>query len=128
MAIARKCDRCGQLFELPKVGELAGFAWLNGYDEDGETQFGKQYDLCADCTDKLSDWLEGAELEQKKMRQYTIEEQVKMRLSGMEPSEIAKLTGAKARSISTNISLFKKENPDRYAELAKEAEGDSCAP
>ena len=123
MAIARKCDRCSQLFELPKVGELAGFAWLTGYDEDGETQFGKQYDLCPDCTDKLSDWLEGSELEPKKMRQYTIEEEVKMRLSGMELSEIAKVTGAKAQSISTNISLFKKKNPDRYAELAKEAEG-----
>ena len=120
MAIARKCDRCSQLFE---VGELAGFTWLTGYDEDGETQFGKQYDLCPDCTDKLSDWLEGSELEPKKMRQYTIEEEVKMRLSGMELSEIAKVTGAKAQSISTNISLFKKKNPDRYAELAKEAEG-----
>ena len=59
MAVARKCDRCGQLFELPKVGELCGFAWLMGYDEDGETQFGKQYDLCADCTSKLSDFMEG---------------------------------------------------------------------
>ena len=59
MAVARKCDRCGQLYELPKVGELCGFAWLMGYDEDGETQFGKQYDLCADCTSKLSDFMEG---------------------------------------------------------------------
>lgn len=35
MAVARKCDRCGQLYELPKVGELCGFAWLMGYDEEG---------------------------------------------------------------------------------------------
>ena len=122
--IARKCDRCGAFYDSPKEGELAGFQWVCGPSWSRL----KLIDLCPDCTDRLSDWLEGSELEQKKMRQYTIEEQVKMRLSGMEPSEIAKVTGAKARSISTNLSLFKKENPERYAELQKEAEGNSCAP
>ena len=160
MAIARKCDRCGQLFELPKVGELAGFAWLTGYDEDGETQFGKQYDLCADCTSELSDFMEGknerkAESDEgsrgleevrgeadevhetedpdreeaessdvpTKMRQYSIEEQVKMRLSGMMPKEIGSKLGIDKTSVAVNISKFKKAHPDRYAELAKEAEG-----
>lgn len=61
MAVARKCDRCGQLFELPKEKELAGFAWLLGAGptfEPGEVEYGKAYDLCPDCTDALSDWME----------------------------------------------------------------------
>lgn len=160
MSMARKCDRCGQLFELPKVGELAGFAWLTGYDEDGETQFGKQYDLCADCTSELSDFMEGknewkAESDEgsrgleevrreadevhetegpdreeaessdvpTKMRQYTIEEQVKMRLSGMMPKEIAEKIGAAPATVSVNINRFKKYHPDKYKQLADEVEG-----
>jgi len=62
--IARKCDRCGQLYEVPKPGELAGFTWLHGAEEEfdpGEVQYGKSYDLCADCTSELSDWMEGKE-------------------------------------------------------------------
>ena len=164
MAVARKCDRCGQLYELPKVGELCGFAWLMGYDEDGETQFGKQYDLCADCTSKLSDFMEGndaqhgedcsgleevgseeaeetvceagdseggeaepADLpdvpeEKPEKLSYSVEEQVRMRLSGMLPKAIAEKCGVKNATISSNISIFKKENPDRYAELVAEYE------
>lgn len=55
MSIARKCDRCGRLFDLPKDGELSGFQWVAGPNWDRM----KLIDLCADCTDKLSDWLEG---------------------------------------------------------------------
>ena len=56
--IARKCDRCGSFYDMPKVGELCGFTWLSGYDEDGEVQFSKYCDLCPSCTDRLSDWME----------------------------------------------------------------------
>ena len=157
---ACKCDRCGQLFELPKVGELSGFAWLVGFDEMGETEFGKQYDLCADCTSALSDFMEGdngkrteptesgrgmEEVRREadevhetedpdreeadssdvptKMRQYSIEEQVKMRLSGMMPKEIAEKIGAAPATVSVNINRFKKYHPDKYKQLADEVEG-----
>ena len=51
---------------------------------------------------------------------YSVEEQVRMRLSGMMPKEIAEKCGVKSATISSNISIFKKENPDRYAELVAE--------
>ena len=45
-----------------------------------------------------------------------------MRLSGMLPKAIAEKCGVKNATISSNISIFKKENPERYAELVAEYE------
>lgn len=53
---------------------------------------------------------------------YSVEEQVRMRLSGMMPKAIAEKVGLKPNTVSGNISTFKKENPDRYAELVAEYE------
>ena len=53
---------------------------------------------------------------------YSVEDQVRMRLSGMLPKAIAEKCGVKNATISSNISIFKKENPDRYAELVAEYE------
>ena len=53
---------------------------------------------------------------------YSVEEQVRMRLSGMLPKAIAEKCGVKNATISSNISIFKKENPERYAELVAEYE------
>ena len=58
-----------------------------------------------------------------KLRQYSIEEQVKMRLSGMMPKEIAEKIGAAPATVSVNINRFKKYNPDKYKQLADEVEG-----
>lgn len=51
---------------------------------------------------------------------YSVEDQVRMRLSEMLPKAIAEKCGVKNATISSNISIFKKENPDRYAELVAE--------
>ena len=59
MAIARKCDRCGQFYDAPKDDEVCGFVWLTGC---GGMSF-KNVDLCPDCTDKLGEWLEGVRSE-----------------------------------------------------------------
>ena len=53
---------------------------------------------------------------------YSVEDQVRMRLSGMRTKEIAEKCRVKSATISSNISIFKKENPDRYAELVAEYE------
>lgn len=57
MAIARKCDRCGQFYDEPKMSEVSGFFWKVG-SEAGETR-----DLCPKCTEELSEWMEGAKFE-----------------------------------------------------------------
>ena len=53
---------------------------------------------------------------------YSVEDQVRMRLAGMLPKAIAEKCGVKNATISSNISIFKKENPERYAELVAEYE------
>ena len=123
--IARKCDRCGAFYDSPKEGELAGFQWVCGPSWSRL----KLIDLCPDCTDKLSDWLEPSEEKPNRTEiPGAIEEQVKMRLSGMTPKEIGSKLGIDKTSVAVNISKFKKAHPERYAELQKEAEGNSCAP
>lgn len=57
--IARKCDRCGLLYEEPKDGEVCGFRWAIG----PHWYLGKLIDLCPDCTDMLSDWMDGERTE-----------------------------------------------------------------
>lgn len=161
MAVARKCDRCGTFYDMPKTGEVSGIWWMYGVETVGSPR-----DLCPKCTDELSDWLEGGKLnaqhgedcsgleevgsgeakeaeavcetgdseggeaepadlpdvpeEKPEKLSYSVEEQVRMRLSGMLPKAIAEKCGVKNATISSNISIFKKENPDRYAELVAE--------
>lgn len=123
--LARKCDRCGTFYDAPKDDEVCGFVWLTG---GGGMSF-KNVDLCPDCTDRLSDWLEPSEERPNRPEiPGAMEEQVKMRLSGMTPKEIGSKLGIDKTSVAVNISKFKKAHPERYAELAKEAEGNSCAP
>ena len=163
MAVARKCDRCGTFYDMPKTGEVSGIWWMYGVETVGSPR-----DLCSKCTDELSDWMEGGKLnaqhgedcsgleevgsgetkeaetvceagdsegreaepadlpdvpeEKPEKLSYSVEEQVRMRLSGMMPKEIAEKCGVKSATISSNISIFKKENPERYAELVEEYE------
>lgn len=161
MAVARKCDRCGAFYDEPKMSEVCGIWWMCG-----AATVGSPRDLCPKCTDELSDWMEGGELnaqhgedcsgletggsgeaeetvcetgdseggeaepadlpdvpeEKPEKLSYSVEDQVRMRLSGMLPKAIAEKCGVKNTTISSNISIFKKENPDRYAELVAEYE------
>ena len=161
MAVARKCDRCGTFYDIPKTGEICGIWWMYGVEAVGGPR-----DLCPKCMDELSDWIEGGNLnaqhgedcsgletggsgeaeetvceagdseggeaepadlpdvpeEKPEKLSYSVEEQVRMRLSGMLPKAIAEKCGVKNATISSNISIFKKENPERYAELVAEYE------
>lgn len=51
--IARKCDRCGSYFDIPKDGSIIGFKW-NSKDPENCIE----YDLCTDCLDAMHDFLE----------------------------------------------------------------------
>ena len=161
MAVARKCDRCGTFYNMPKTDEVSGIYWMYGVAAVGSPR-----DLCPKCTDELSDWMEGGKLnaqhgedcsgleevgsgeaeeaetvceagdseggeaepadlpdvpeEKPEKLSYSVEDQVRMRLAGMLPKAIAEKCGVKNATISSNISIFKKENPDRYAELVAE--------
>ena len=161
MAVARKCDRCGTFYDMPKTGEVSGIWWMYGAETVGSPR-----DLCPKCTDELSDWMEGGKLnaqhdesgrgleevgseeaeetvceagdseggeaepadlpdapeEKPEKLSYSVEDQVRMRLAGMLPKAIAEKCGVKNVTISSNISIFKKENPERYAELVAEYE------
>lgn len=66
MAMARKCDRCGTLYEqyITKVKEAEGIAGINGFmlmqrrcgSSDYITE-DRPRDLCPDCTESLLAWL-----------------------------------------------------------------------
>ena len=53
---------------------------------------------------------------------YSVEEQVRMRLSGMRIKDIATVCHVAPATVSGNVSYFKKAKPDRYAELVAEYE------
>ncbi len=57
MAVARKCDRCGTFYDIPKTGEICGIWWMYGVEAVGGPR-----DLCPKCMDELSDWIEGGNL------------------------------------------------------------------
>ena len=66
MAIARKCDRCGALYEQysTRVKETEGITAINGFAFMMRKDGGIGYviedhprDLCPDCTESLLAWL-----------------------------------------------------------------------
>ena len=142
-----KCDRCGEIFDMPKVGELVGFQWVS------IGGMGRAFDLCPACMDRLSDFLEMVEelpeepeetpeeeLEEpeetpeekppeaenvpdtprKRGKRKPPEFYVRERLSGKSPRQIADENGVKANSVSRRIAKFKEDQPERYAELVAE--------
>ena len=160
MAVARKCDRCGTFYDMPKTGEVSGIFWMYGVETVGSPR-----DLCPKCTDELSDWMEGGKLnaqhgedcsgleeggsgeaeetvceagdseggeaepadlpedepETKPEKfSYSVEDQVRMRLSGMRTKDVATTCHVTPATVSGNVSYFKKAKPDRYAELVAE--------
>ena len=161
MAVARKCDRCGTYYDIPKVGEISGIFWMYGVETVGSPR-----DLCPKCTDELSDWMEGGKLnaqhgedcsgleevesgeaeetvceagdseggeaepadlpdapeEKPEKLSYSVEDQVRMRLSGMRTKDVATTCHVTPATVSVNVSNFKSKHPDRYAELVAEYE------
>ena len=66
MAMARKCDRCGALYEQysTKIKGAAGIAGINGFAlmmrRDGRSDYfieDSPRDLCPDCTENLLAWM-----------------------------------------------------------------------
>lgn len=58
MSMAKKCDRCGKLFEIDEVRSTYGFDYLIHKTEYGEELANiTNLDLCADCCDELNTWL-----------------------------------------------------------------------
>ena len=163
MAVARKCDRCGTFYDIPKTGEICGIWWMYGVEAVGGPR-----DLCPKCTDELSDWIEGGKLnaqhgedrsgletggseeaeetvceagdsvgggkeaepadlpdvpeEKPEKLSYSVEDQVRMRLSGMRTKDVATVCHVAPATVSANVSYFKKAKPERYAELVAEYE------
>ena len=161
MAVARKCDRCGTFYDMPKTGEVSGIWWMYGVETVGSPR-----DLCPKCTDELSDWLEGGKLnaqhgedcsgletggseeaeetvceagdseggeaepadlpdvpeEKPEKLSYSVEDQVRMRLSGMRTKDVATTCHVTPATVSANVSNFKSKHPERYAELVAEYE------
>ena len=66
MAIARKCDRCGKLYECYagakefKTGEKANGIILIDRGPDGLRLSLRTYDLCVDCMGALEAFIRGA--------------------------------------------------------------------
>lgn len=67
MSNAKKCDRCGKLFE-PYI-KRAGYKSASGYNElavkscrieNSEWYEQVTYDLCEQCNEQLHDWLKGS--------------------------------------------------------------------
>ena len=168
MADAKKCDRCGKFYDIPTVVELLGFRWLSMDDS-----IRKSFDLCSDCIDALSDFMEGAEPVMKPYvpepdivshtapetaepnitsmeilpepagapqsdpnaesgevtrKKLTEEDAVRLRLSGMMPTQIAEEYGYKPNAVSGYICNFKQKYPERYAEMVAEAEKSKTEP
>ena len=103
---AQHGEDCSGLEEVGS-GEAEETVCEAGDSESGEAEPADLPDVPEEKPEKLS---------------YSVEDQVRMRLSGMLPKAIAEKCGVKNATISSNISIFKKENPDRYAELVAEYE------
>lgn len=52
----------------------------------------------------------------------SVEDQVRMRLSGMRTKDVAAVCHVTPATVSANVSNFKKKHPERYAELVAEYE------
>lgn len=53
---------------------------------------------------------------------YSVEDQVRMRLSGMRTKDVATTCHVTPATVSANVSNFKSKHPERYAELVAEYE------
>ena len=65
MSIARKCDRCGKLYEqslivevLSSPSEIAKDWWRDNIRKDNHPYEETKIDLCESCQRALADWIE----------------------------------------------------------------------
>lgn len=66
MAAAKKCDRCGKLYELYDVPDKQIFGHnINGVDLTHDHDYIKEFDLCPDCMEALLVWLKNGKKEKE---------------------------------------------------------------
>lgn len=58
MAIARKCDRCGELYECYEDVQFNSIRLELDMQYSSTPVFVKVYDLCPSCATMLKDWLD----------------------------------------------------------------------
>lgn len=62
MALAKRCDKCGNFFE-PYEGSIDGMKCnavvTSCVAPDGDWHTRKKYDLCGDCLDSFAKWFSG---------------------------------------------------------------------
>lgn len=59
--LARKCDRCGRLYEAKSAnidGERADAIAALMFYKEGSRWHEEKYDICPNCLEKLKNWLE----------------------------------------------------------------------
>jgi hypothetical protein len=57
MAIARKCDRCGELYECYEDAEFNSIVLVRDRKYTNSIRV-REYDLCLACATMLKDWLD----------------------------------------------------------------------
>ena len=61
MALAKKCDRCGKLYELKDIDACGaitnGLVLVRRYKQNARSFSYKYFDLCPECLVSLSGWL-----------------------------------------------------------------------
>lgn len=66
--LARKCDRCGRLYEAKSVnidGERADAIAALMFYKEGSRWYEEKYELCPECLKELKVWLEYKQEEAK---------------------------------------------------------------
>lgn len=66
--LARKCDRCGRLYEPECIkidGEKVNSITTRETHKNENHLFGKKYDLCPNCLEELKGWMESQREELK---------------------------------------------------------------
>lgn len=58
MANAKKCDKCGKLYELPE--KKVGLNIFENYEADGKV-LTRSIDLCEECEEAIKNIIEGEE-------------------------------------------------------------------
>ena len=61
MSLAKKCDRCGKLYELKDIDACGaitnGLVLVRRYKQNARTFSYKYFDLCPECLVSLASWL-----------------------------------------------------------------------
>lgn len=73
MALAKKCDRCGNLYEPKDInicGAIVNGLWLISRDKQNDKVVSRRYfDLCPECLVSLANWLKNEPMTFNEIRQ-----------------------------------------------------------